>query len=54
MVRRYGVQIFRVNISLYIQGPVVQNLTKLRANVMLKFISKNMAKTLIFFAEKMC
>ena len=35
------------------QGPVVQNLTKLLANVKLKFLSWNMANTLIFFAEKM-
>ena len=34
------------------QGPVVQNLMKLLANVMLKFLSWNMANTLIFFAEK--
>ena len=32
---------------------VVQNLTKLLANVTLKFLSWNMANTLIFFAEKM-
>ena len=32
---------------------VVQNLTKLLANVMLKFLSSNMSYTLIFFAEKM-
>ena len=34
-------------------GPVIQNLTTLLANVMLKFLSWNMANTLIFFAEKM-
>ena len=34
-------------------GPVVQNLTKLLAKMMLKFLSWNMANTLIFFAEKM-
>ena len=34
-------------------GPVNQNLTKLLANVTLKFPSWNMANILIFFAEKM-
>ena len=34
-------------------GPVVQNLTKLLANVTLKFLSCNMANTLMFFAKKM-
>ena len=34
-------------------SPVVQNITKLLANVRLKFLSINMANTLIFFAEKM-
>ena len=34
------------------QGPVVQNLTKLFAKVTLKFLSWNMANTLIFFAEE--
>ena len=33
-------------------GSVVQNLTKLLTNVMLKFPSLNIANTLIFFAEK--
>ena len=32
------------------QGPVVQNLTKMLANRMLKFLSWNMANTLIIFA----
>ena len=36
-----------------ILGPVVQNLTKLLANVTFKFLSWNIANTLIFFAEKM-
>ena len=36
------------------QGPINQNFTKLLANVMLKFLSWNMANTLIFFGEKMC
>ena len=35
------------------QGPVVQNLTKLIANVPLKFLSSSIANTLIIFAEKM-
>ena len=35
------------------QGPVVQNLTKLLANMTLNFLSWNMANILIFFAEKM-
>ena len=39
--------------TLSILGPVVQNLTKLLVNVNLKFLSWNMANTLIFFAEKM-
>ena len=34
-------------------GPVVQYLMKLLANVMLKFLSWNMANTLVIFAEKM-
>ena len=34
------------------QGPFVQNLTKLLTNVMLKFLSWNMANTSMFFAEK--
>ena len=34
-------------------GKVVQNLTKLLANVALKFLFWNIADTLIFFAEKM-
>ena len=34
------------------QSPVVQSLTKLLANVTLKFLSWNTANTLIFFAEK--
>ena len=33
-------------------GPVVQNLMKFLANLMLKFLSGNMANTVIFFAEK--
>ena len=33
-------------------GPVVQNLTKLLANVMVKFLSWNMANTFDIFAEK--
>ena len=33
-------------------GPVVQNLTKLLANVALKFPSRNMAYTSIFFAAR--
>ena len=33
-------------------GPVVQNLTKLLANVTLTFLSWNMSNTLICFAEK--
>ena len=33
-------------------GPIVQNLTKLLANVTVKFLSWNMANTLIYFAEK--
>ena len=36
-----------------LQGPVVQNLMKLLANVTLKFLSWNMANALIFFAENM-
>ena len=32
---------------------IVQNLTKLLANVTLKFLPQNMANTLICFAEKM-
>ena len=39
---------FRVKI----QGPVVQNLMKLLANMMLTFLSWYMANSLIFFAEK--
>ena len=35
-----------------ILGPVGQNLTKLLANMMFKFLSWNRANTLIFFAEK--
>ena len=31
-------------------GPIVENLTKLFANMTLKFLSWNMANTLIFFA----
>ena len=34
-------------------GQVVQNLMKLLANVKLKFLSWNIANTLIFLAEKM-
>ena len=34
-----------------IQGPVVQNLTKLLANVTLKLLSKNIANTLIFITK---
>ena len=34
------------------QGPVVQNLTKLLAKVTLKFLSWNIASTLIYFAKK--
>ena len=33
-------------------NPIVQNLTKLLANVTLKFLSWNMANALIYFAEK--
>ena len=33
-------------------GPSVQNLTKLLAIVTVKFLSRNMANTLIYFAEK--
>ena len=35
------------------QGSVVQNLTKLLANLTLKFLSRYIANKLIFFAEKM-
>ena len=34
------------------QGPVVENLTKLLANMTLKFLSWNVSNTLILFAEK--
>ena len=34
------------------QGPVVQRLTNLLANVPLKFLLWNIVNTLIFFAEK--
>ena len=34
-------------------GPLAQNLMKFLANVRFKFLSWNMANTLIFFAEKM-
>ena len=34
------------------RGLVVQNLKKLLANFTLKFLSRNMANTLIFFAKK--
>ena len=34
------------------QGLVFQKLTKVLANMTLKFLSWNMANTLIFFAEK--
>ena len=34
------------------QGPVVQNLPKLLANLMLKYLSWNMANRLIFFVGK--
>ena len=40
-------------VKINIQGPVVQNLKKLLANMTLKFLSWNMANILIFFAEKM-
>ena len=41
-----------INHKLRNQGPIVQNLMKLLANVTLKFLPWNMANTLIFFAEK--
>ena len=34
-------------------GPVVQNLTKLLANMTLNFLCWNMANTFIFFVEKL-
>ena len=37
-----------------LQGPVVKNLTNLLANVILKFLSLNVANVLIYFAEKKC
>ena len=55
-------QILRVNmvtrnsrdyLNVHFLGPTVQNVTKLIANVTLKFLFWNMANTLIFFAEKM-
>ena len=39
-------------IEVKILGPVVQNLTKLLANVKLKFVPWNMAYTLISFSVK--
>ena len=41
------------NLSRVDQGPVVQNLKKLLANMTLKFLPRNMPNTLMFFAEKM-
>ena len=45
-------QFLKAQISLHIQGRVVQNLTKLLRNLTLKFLSWNSANMLIFFAEK--
>ena len=42
-----------VHVCRYSQGPVFKNLTKLVANVMIKFLFGNMANMLIFFAKKM-
>ena len=48
-----SIQLSFITVHLYVwQVPIVQNLTKLLANVMLKFLSWNMAKTIDIFCWK--
>ena len=49
----WGKKIHVVVCCISYQGPLVHNLMKLLANMRLKFLSWNMANTLIFLAEKM-